>query len=75
MTPQFGTARKPAKPAGKRYLTFKDLPTKGINYSVTHLRRMWGDGRFPPPIHLSPRKLAWAESVIDAWIASKMEAA
>lgn len=73
---QFGHTRKPAaKPAGVRYLTVKDLPEKGLQYSLSHLRRMWGDGRFPPPIHLSPRKLAWAESVIDAWIASKMEAA
>lgn len=75
MTPQFGTARKPAKPAGKRYLTVKDLPPKGINYHPNHLRRMWDKGRFPKPIHLSPRKLAWPESVIDAWLASKMEAA
>jgi hypothetical protein len=71
-----GTARMPAaKSGGARYLALKDLPEKGINYHTNHLRRMWGDGRFPPPIHLSPRKLAWAESVIDAWLASKMEAA
>lgn len=70
-----GTARLPAESAGGRYLTLKDLPEKGICYHVNHLRRMWGDGRFPQPIHLSPRKLAWAESVIDAWLASKGEAA
>ena len=70
-----GTARLPAKPAIGRFLTLKDLPEKGIQYHVNHLRRMWGDGRFPPPIHLSPRKLAWAESVIDQWLASKSEAA
>ena len=76
MTTQFGTAKPPeAKPAGARYLTLKDLPEKGIRYHTNHLRRMWNDGRFPPPIHLSPRKLAWAEETIDAWIASKMEAA
>lgn len=74
-TPQFGTAKTAVKPAGTRYLTLKDLPEKGICYHVNHLRRMWGDGRFPPPVHLSPRKLAWAESVIDAWLASKTETA
>jgi hypothetical protein len=58
---QFGHTRKPAaKPAGVRYLTVKDLPEKGLQYSTSHL---------------SPRKLAWAESVIDSWIASKTEAA
>ena len=72
---QFGTARQPAEPAGARYLTLKDLPGKGIQFHVNHLRRMWNDGRFPPPFHLSPRKLVWAEDVIDARIASKIEAA
>ena len=71
-----GTARLPAaKPTGTRFLALKDLPAKGIYYHINHLRRMWNDGRFPPPVHLSPRKLAWAEDVIDAWLASKMEAA
>jgi predicted DNA-binding transcriptional regulator AlpA len=74
-TRQFGTAKTKAKPAGERYLTVKDLPAKGINYHTNHLRRMWNDGRFPLPNHLSPRRLVWAESVIDAWLASKIEAA
>lgn len=67
--------KAPRSQASGRYLTLKDLPEKGIRYHTNHLRRMWNDGRFPPPIHLSPRKLAWAEETIDAWIASKMEAA
>ena len=70
-----GTARVPAKPASGRYLTLKDLPEKGICYHINHLRRMWNGDRFPKPVHLSPRKLAWSEDVIDAWLASKSEAA
>jgi predicted DNA-binding transcriptional regulator AlpA len=75
MKKTFGTARPKKLPTSKRYLTLKDLPDKGVHYHVNHLRRMWGDGRFPPPQHLSPRKLVWDEAVIDAWIASKVEAA
>lgn len=71
---KFGTARQqPLQSASVRYLTFKDLPAKGICYHVNHLRRMWADGRFPPPVHLSPRKLAWAEHVIDQWLAARSE--
>ena len=69
----FGNAREPVKPPSSRYLTLKDLPGKGVQYHVNHLRRMWNSGQFPAPIHLSPRKLAWPESAIDAWLASKSE--
>jgi prophage regulatory protein len=58
-----------------RYLSFRDLQAKGIDYAGTHLRRMWKDDRFPKPIYLSPRKIVWREDVIDAWVASKTEAA
>ena len=47
------------------------LRPKGITAKLDHLRRMWKRGEFPEPIHLSPRKLAWYETVIDAWIASR----
>ena len=60
---------------GLRYLTLEGLRAKGITYHTNHLRRMWNDGRFPPPIYLSPRKLTWSESVIDAWLISKSDAA
>jgi hypothetical protein len=72
----FGTANAPAAtPPQRRLIAPKQLPDKGILYNMNYLRRMWNDGRFPPPIHLSPRRLVWDERVIDAWIASKMEAA
>ena len=32
-------------------------------------------GEFPKPIKISANRVAWPESAIDAWIASKMEAA
>jgi prophage regulatory protein len=58
-----------------RYLSFRDLQNKGIDFAGTHLRRMWKDGRFPKPIYLSPRKIVWDERTIDNWVASKTEAA
>ena len=55
-----------------RFLTPKDLPDKGINYHPNHLRLLWQSGKFPPPTQLSPRKIAWPEEVIDAWMHSKI---
>jgi len=31
-------------------------------------------GEFPPPVRLSERAVAWVESEIDAWLASRIEA-
>jgi hypothetical protein len=59
----------------KRILSPKELPTKGIHYHPNHLRRLWMRGDFPAPIRLSPRKLAWPEEAIDAWLDSKLKGA
>jgi predicted DNA-binding transcriptional regulator AlpA len=67
-TEDFCMAKKPL-----RMLTWADLRARGISYHTNHLRRMWGDGRFPPPTHLSPRKLVWRESDIERWLASKID--
>jgi prophage regulatory protein len=73
----FGKARAPAAPSPtpRRMIAWEDLPAKGIYYHRNYLRRLWEEGRFPKPIHLSPRKLAWPEEVIDDWIAGKIELA
>lgn len=60
---------KPKKP--KRYLSRRDLRARGITFSDSHLRRMIGDGRFPKPTKLSPRKDVWDEEVIDDWCDEK----
>ena len=57
-----------------RLLTPAQLRPKGITAKLDHLRRLWKAGQFPEPIHLSPRKLAWYEAEIDAWIASRARA-
>jgi hypothetical protein len=74
--PQFGTANKPQLKLVpmNRLIGPKQLPEKGINYNLNHLRRMWAKGDFPVPIHTSARRIAWPEAVLDAWINEKIAA-
>jgi predicted DNA-binding transcriptional regulator AlpA len=71
----FGKARAPkvVAPPKTRMIAWEDLPSKGIRYHRNYLRRLWEEGRFPKPVHLSARKLAWPEAAIDEWIANKIE--
>lgn len=72
---KFGSANALQSSASSiRLLAPGDLPAKGIQYHMNHLRRLWQRGDFPAPIKLSPRKNVWAEEAIDAWINSKSEA-
>jgi prophage regulatory protein len=66
---------KPAAPAGRKMLGPRQLPGKGIHYSDSYLRKLWQSGQFPAPIKLSPRKNAWWEEDIDAWLREKTEEA
>ena len=70
--PTFGRSATPQPPPTRRLITPKDLPSKGICFHPNHLRRMWQAGPFPEPIHLSPRRIAWDEADIDAWIDAKL---
>jgi prophage regulatory protein len=55
-----------------KLLDFKSLgPVKGIGYSRDHLRRKVKAGEFPAPVALSDRRIAWRESEVDAWLASR----
>jgi predicted DNA-binding transcriptional regulator AlpA len=71
---KFGSARAPRKaPVANRLFAPCDLASKGIYYHMNHLRKLWKLGKFPEPIRLSPRKIAWRESDLDAWIAEKIK--
>jgi predicted DNA-binding transcriptional regulator AlpA len=76
MNPSFGRANAPraAEPSGPRRFGIDELPLKGIRYSRSHLRRMWLDGKFPPPDYLSERKPSWSEDALDTWIAERVAA-
>jgi Prophage CP4-57 regulatory protein (AlpA) len=67
-------APKPPTPA-RRMIAFEDLPAKGIRFHRNYLRSLWMEGRFPKPIHLSPRKIAWVEEEVDEWIENKIKLA
>jgi hypothetical protein len=72
----FGNARAPkVAPPTTRMLACVDLPTKGIYFHRNYLRRLWEEDRFPKPVHLSQRKLAWPEAVIDERIENKIKLA
>jgi predicted DNA-binding transcriptional regulator AlpA len=61
----------------ERLLTYRELPEKGIRYTMGRLRIMWQSSPplFPPPIRLSPKKLVWLESTLDRWIAERIASA
>ncbi|MCF6112393.1 helix-turn-helix transcriptional regulator [Mesorhizobium muleiense] len=50
-----------------------DLPTKGIRYSRNYIDRMIKEDRFPKPVFLSPRRRAFLESEIDAWLKARVD--
>lgn len=43
----------------------------GLSRSAIY--EMIQSGRFPPPVHLTERAVAWPESHIDQWIAERIE--
>lgn len=49
------------------------LPEKGIIYSRNYIDRLIKEGRFPKPVYLSPRRRAFVESEVDAWIKERAD--
>jgi hypothetical protein len=60
--------------AERRALDYEGLRQKGIRYHSNHLRRLWKNNKFPKPFKPSPRRLAWWEHDIDAWLEEKASA-
>lgn len=46
-----------------------------IGYSRSTIYQLIAEGKFPKPISLGGRAVAWLESDIDAWIAARVESA
>lgn len=61
-----------AAAAPSRLIGPKDLPSLGINYSISHLRRMWNTGQFPKPVYPSARRFAWPVETLNDWIKSRV---
>jgi prophage regulatory protein len=56
-----------------KFLRRKDVEKK-IGLSRAWIYAAMDDGRFPRPIQLGVRAVAWPESVIDAWMESRISA-
>jgi predicted DNA-binding transcriptional regulator AlpA len=53
--------------ATMKLLTFNQLKSeKGHPFTRVHTMRLVRDGKFPAPLHLSERRIAWSEAEIDA---------
>lgn len=55
----------------KVLLSYDELAPMGIRYSRPHLIRMEAKGQFPKRVLLSPGRIAWRKSDIEAWIANR----
>ena len=47
----------------RRIISVKQMATV-LGLSVVHLRRLYRNGRVPPPISIGGRKLGWPASVV-----------
>lgn len=53
-----------------RLIPYDDLrPEKGIVYTREHIARLVKREKFPAPVPLSSKRIAWLEAEVDAWIA------
>jgi len=50
-----------------RILKAKEVAER-TSISITHIRRLCRDGKFPEPIPLTENRSGWLESDIDEWI-------
>jgi predicted DNA-binding transcriptional regulator AlpA len=67
-------SRRKATINKERLFAYRELPEKGIRYSMSRLRAMWNaqPQLFPKPIKLSAHKLVWRECDLDDWVAKQI---
>lgn len=58
----------------QRFLRLAEVRAR-IPYSRSTIYQLITDGKFPKPISLGARAVAWLESDIDAWITARIEGA
>ena len=55
-----------------RMLSYRDLkPEKGIPYSEEWLRELGKAGKFPKPVPLGGKRVAFIEAEVDQWLRDK----
>ena len=57
----------------QRLLRVQDVSER-IGLCRALVYQMVRDGRFPPPVHITSRAVAWPESDVDAWIEQRIAA-
>jgi prophage regulatory protein len=58
----------------KQVLRIKDVMARTA-FSKSHVYRLVNAGKFPAPIKISERIIAWDESEVDNWLADKFATA
>jgi predicted DNA-binding transcriptional regulator AlpA len=62
-----GAANTEPDPQDDDMLSARDV-ARLTGVSLRTIKRMVGDGRFPKPIHLPPRRIGWQAHEVKAWI-------
>ncbi|MGH7100174.1 MAG: helix-turn-helix transcriptional regulator [Stellaceae bacterium] len=57
--------------AADRYLSYPDLRARGIPYCREWLNKLIERSEFPSPVAIGHNRIAWRESDIDSWLASR----
>lgn len=60
---------------GIRLVPYEGLEAYGISFSKPHLRRLIKARRFPAPVYLSQRRLAWTTEKLEAWMRARQDEA
>ena len=56
----------------EKFLRLRDVQNR-VPYSRSTIYQLIAQGKFPKPISLGARAVAWLESDIDEWIAARIE--
>lgn len=56
-----------------RLLSLSDLRARGITFSRQWLHKLVSENKFPKPVKVGNRTLAWVESEVDAWMAARVD--
>jgi|EndMetStandDraft_8_1072994.scaffolds.fasta_scaffold82784_1 prophage regulatory protein len=56
-----------------RLLSLSDLRARGITFSRQWLHKLVRENKFPKPVKVGNRTLAWVESEVDAWMAARVD--
>ena len=56
---------------GQRLVTMRELVER-VPFSRVHIYRLIRDGKFPAPIKLGDRRVAFLENEVESWVAARI---